>query len=107
MWTSIQAFGLSGLFQIAVLACVFYYIFLFFRGTRGAQVLVGLALLLVMLIGVTLSESFLMIPIKSVSGILFPKEIRFESCQLCPREKCAGRRAPYEESLWQEYSNRG
>jgi len=39
--------------QVVVLACIFYYIFLFFRGTRGAQVLVGLALLLIVLIGVT------------------------------------------------------
>jgi diadenylate cyclase len=45
--------GLGGLLQVLVLACAFYYIFLFFRGTRGAQVLVGLVLLLVMLIGLT------------------------------------------------------
>jgi diadenylate cyclase len=32
---------------------VYYYIFLFFRGTRGAEVLVGLALLLFILIGLT------------------------------------------------------
>jgi hypothetical protein len=51
------------------------------------------------LIGVTLTESFLMIPIKSVSGIFFPTEIRFESCQLCPREVCPGRRAPYDKDL--------
>lgn len=51
------------------------------------------------LIGVTLTESFLMIPIKSVSGIYFPTEIRFESCQLCPREVCRSRRAPYDKDL--------
>jgi len=39
--------------QIVVLACAFYYIFLFFRGTRGAQILVGLVLTLVILIGLT------------------------------------------------------
>jgi len=44
---------LSASIQIAVLAIVYYYIFLFFKGTRGAQVLVGLGLLLVVLIGVT------------------------------------------------------
>jgi diadenylate cyclase len=43
----------SMILQIAVLAIVYYYIFLFFRGTRGAQVLVGLGLLLAILIGVT------------------------------------------------------
>jgi hypothetical protein len=50
-------------------------------------------------IGVQLKDSFLMTPIKSVSGIWFPTEERFESCQLCPREKCPGRRAPYEPGL--------
>jgi len=39
--------------QIAVLAVVYYYIMLFFRGTRGAQVLVGLGLLLAVMIGLT------------------------------------------------------
>ena len=51
--TGIQTFGISGLVQVAVLACAYYYIFLFFRGTRGAQVLVGLALCVVILIGLT------------------------------------------------------
>jgi hypothetical protein len=55
------------------------------------------------LIGVTLTKSFLMIPIKSVSGIYFPTEIRFESCQLCPREICPSRRAPYDEALLASY----
>ena len=53
-------------------------------------------------IGVELTDSCLMVPVKSVSGILFPTEVRFESCQLCPREGCEGRRAPYEPSLWQK-----
>jgi len=47
------AIGLGGLFEIIVLACVFYYVFLFLHGTRGAQVLVGLAVLLVILLGAT------------------------------------------------------
>ncbi len=47
------ALDLSGILQIIVLAVAFYYVFLFFRGTRGAQVLVGLAVLLVVLIGST------------------------------------------------------
>lgn len=50
MWSWIN---ISVPVQIVVLACVFYYIFLFFRGTRGAQVLVGLVLLLILLIGST------------------------------------------------------
>jgi hypothetical protein len=51
-------------------------------------------------IGVRLSESLLMVPTKSVSGIRFVTEERFESCQLCPREGCPGRRAPYEAELY-------
>jgi hypothetical protein len=51
------------------------------------------------LIGVTLTDSFLMVPIKSVSGIIFPTNSKFESCQLCPRKNCPGRRAPYDPGL--------
>lgn len=53
-------------------------------------------------IGVRLTDSFLMVPMKSVSGLHFPTETSFESCQLCPRASCPGRRAPYDERLWQE-----
>jgi hypothetical protein len=56
------------------------------------------------LIGVRLTESSLMIPNKSVSGIFFPTEITFEACQLCPREVCQGRRAPYDEKLVRSYN---
>ncbi|MBN1670347.1 MAG: diadenylate cyclase CdaA [Kiritimatiellae bacterium] len=45
--------GFGDVLEMLVLACIFYYIFLFFRGTRGAQVLSGLAILLVILIGLT------------------------------------------------------
>ncbi len=55
------------------------------------------------LIGVKLTDRCLMIPIKSVSGILFPTEIRFESCQICPRERCIGRRAPYDPEVVKKY----
>lgn len=51
-------------------------------------------------IGVRLSSSLLMIPTKSVSGIRFPTEESFESCQLCPRKSCPGRRAPYDKELY-------
>jgi hypothetical protein len=50
-------------------------------------------------IGVRLTPSLLMVPNKSVSGILFPTEVRFESCQLCTREGCPRRRAPYSGEL--------
>ena len=53
-------------------------------------------------IGVRLTESWLMLPNKSVSGLRFATEVRFESCQLCPREGCPGRRAKYDERLYDE-----
>ena len=53
------------------------------------------------LVGVRLTESFLMTPNKSVSGIRFPTEIDFQSCQLCHRENCPGRRAPFDKKLWE------
>jgi hypothetical protein len=52
-------------------------------------------------IGVRLTDSFLMLPNKSVSGIRFPTEIDFQSCQLCHRESCPGRRAPFDRKLWE------
>ncbi len=52
-------------------------------------------------IGVHLKESFLMVPTKSVSGILFPAEESFASCQLCPRDRCPNRRAPYDPELFE------
>ena len=55
-------------------------------------------------VGVRLSDKFLMVPVKSVSGIYFPTEIKFESCQLCPREKCIGRKAPYDPERAKKYS---
>jgi hypothetical protein len=54
-------------------------------------------------IGVKLTDSLLMIPRKSVSGIYFPTEVTFYSCQLCPRDRCQGRRAAYKEDLAKEY----
>lgn len=45
--------GWNGIFEILVLAVAIYYILLFISGTRGAQVLSGLVVLVVSLIGVT------------------------------------------------------
>lgn len=44
-------------------------------------------------IGVTYSDSFLMTPTKSISGILFESETFYENCQHCPLERCPNRRA--------------
>lgn len=57
-------------------------------------------------IGVRLSEYFLMFPRKTVSGIYFPTENTFYSCQLCPRKRCEERKARYDEKLSQEYGIR-
>jgi hypothetical protein len=54
-------------------------------------------------IGVKLTDSLLMLPAKSVSGIYFPTETSFFSCQLCPRERCDSRKAKYNEKLAREY----
>ena len=45
--------GLKGALEILVIAVVIYYIILFFHGTRGAQVLWGLAVLLIVLLTLT------------------------------------------------------
>jgi hypothetical protein len=50
--------------------------------------------------GVELTESCLMVPIKSVSGLRFPSEARYENCQLCPRDPCRGRRAAHDADLY-------
>jgi diadenylate cyclase len=45
--------SLRAALEILVLAAGFYYVFVFFRGTRSVQVLAGLILLIVILIGLT------------------------------------------------------
>jgi hypothetical protein len=54
------------------------------------------------LIGVRLTETLMMRPVPSVSGILFPVEVDFATCQLCPRENCPKRRAPYDKHLYEK-----
>jgi hypothetical protein len=54
-------------------------------------------------IGVRLTESFLMVPNKTTSGILFPTEVDFRSCEVCHREHCPSRQAPFNEQLWEEF----
>lgn len=46
-------FPINAIVQVLALTVVYYYIFLFFKGTRGAQVLVGLVILLIVLLAVT------------------------------------------------------
>ena len=52
-------------------------------------------------VGIRLTDSFLMRPIKSISGIIFPTEESFQSCMLCPKEKCPGRRAKYDPDMYE------
>jgi hypothetical protein len=55
------------------------------------------------LIGVKLTASNLMDPLKSVSGIQFPTEVDFKSCKLCTRHPCVKRRAEYDPDLEMQY----
>jgi len=55
------------------------------------------------LVGVRLTDSMLMLPRKSISGIVFPTEVTFTSCQLCPRERCEARKTAYDASLKDKY----
>lgn len=55
-------------------------------------------------IGVSLNPSMLMIPRKSISGIFFPTEEDFDSCQLCPRKRCPSRQAPFDQSLREAFN---
>jgi uncharacterized protein YfkK (UPF0435 family) len=53
------------------------------------------------LTGVRLTESLVMVPDMSVTGILFTSETSFQSCQLCHRANCPIRRAPFSKELWE------
>ncbi len=56
-------------------------------------------------IGLSLTSSYLMIPPKSVSGILYETRKEFENCMLCPIEGCPSRRAEYDRKMEQEYGS--
>lgn len=45
-------------------------------------------------IGVTLTDSCLMLPSKTVDGIYFESEQDYENCELCPISDCPNRRKP-------------
>jgi hypothetical protein len=54
-------------------------------------------------IGVRLLDSLLMVPNQSVSGLRFETDSGYINCQLCPREGCPDREAPYDNQLYTRY----
>jgi hypothetical protein len=54
-------------------------------------------------IQVQLTETMLMLPRKSLSGIYFSTEKDFVSCQLCSRKNCSGRMAEFDEKMYERY----
>ena len=50
--------------------------------------------------GVMLNDSFLMIPMKSLSGIWFVGKEKYENCSVCLRTDCMGRRAKFDKKLY-------
>ncbi len=56
-------------------------------------------------IGLKLTDSFLMLPAKSISGIKFSTESKVKNCQLCQRDNCHGRRASFDQKLMDEINS--
>lgn len=46
-------------------------------------------------IGVTLNDSYLMFPVKSVAGIRFESDGEIHDCELCRKSNCRARKAPF------------
>lgn len=55
------------------------------------------------LIGVKLTDTYLMIPNKSISGFLFSTERDYRSCKICRRKNCPKRTAEFDEELLKLY----
>ena len=51
--------------------------------------------------GITLTPTFLMVPVKSGSGLLYESEKHYQNCMLCPRTDCPNRRAPYDPNKFE------
>ena len=47
-------------------------------------------------LGVSLTDSYLMLPHKSISGFYFANDAGYENCSRCPIIKCPNRRAAYK-----------
>ncbi|MEG1478244.1 MAG: vitamin B12 dependent methionine synthase, partial [Clostridiales bacterium] len=49
---------------------------------------------------VNLSETSLMYPVKSVSGIRYPSKKEFKNCELCQRKNCPTRESEFDQDLF-------
>jgi len=54
-------------------------------------------------IGVRLTDAYLMVPVKSVSGVLFTSETGFMSCSVCTQPRCLGRKTGYDPVVAKAY----
>lgn len=52
-------------------------------------------------IGIRLTESCLMVPNKTVSGLFFPTEKAIRTCQVCKRQNCPSRQAAFDLEAWE------
>lgn len=52
------------------------------------------------MVGVTLTDSMLMIPAKTVSGFYFETETDYVNCQLCARKNCPNRKQPFDSAKY-------
>ncbi len=106
LFNRIEIPGFNGVLEIAVLAVAIYYILSLFRGTRGAQVLSGLAILYAALLSLTyffeldalhwLLQRFT-VYLSVALLIIFQPEIRRALAELGPRHLFANE--PGERSL--------
>lgn len=53
-------------------------------------------------IGAQLTDSFLILPYKSGSGIYFTSDSHYENCSMCPRVSCPNRRAPFDGMMFEK-----
>ena len=53
-------------------------------------------------IGVTLTPTFLMTPNKTVSCVWYPSVKGFKTCQVCHRENCPNRQAPFDAAVYEK-----
>jgi len=52
--------------------------------------------------GVSLTPTYLMIPVKSGSGIWFESQKHYANCMMCPRSDCRNRRAEFQPEKFRE-----